>query len=219
MRNKPNEWISIADLMTGVVGVVLLLFVMMAMLANKLESSGSTSARTDAKGKRGQWPPFFSLSEAGGYYFESGRATLSSDFRNSLISDIIPKLSKNIDDYGVDVVEVIGHTDEVPMGGTSNLDKKLVAASNGRFDIGELHSTDNAGLALARAVAVVQILRRDPRLKNVTILPLSAAQMIAPGDRVADGSAAASDQRRRRIEIRLRKSTNQAEANRPGRVP
>lgn len=219
MRNKPNEWISIADLMTGVVGVVLLLFVMMAMLANKLESSGPTSARTDAKGKRGQWPPFFSLSEAGGYYFESGRATLSSDFRNSLISDIIPKLSKNIDDYGVDVVEVIGHTDEVPMGGTSNLDKKLVAASNGRFDIGELHSTDNAGLALARAVAVVQILRRDPRLKNVTILPLSAAQMIAPGDRVADGSAASSDQRRRRIEIRLRKSTNQAEANRPGRVP
>jgi len=219
VRNKPNEWISIADLMTGVVGVVLLLFVMMAMLANKLESSGPTSARTDAKGKRGQWPPFFSLSEAGGYYFESGRATLSSDFRNSLISDIIPKLSKNIDDYGVDVVEVIGHTDEVPMGGTSNLDKKLVAASNGRFDIGELHSTDNAGLALARAVAVVQILRRDPRLKNVTILPLSAAQMIAPGDRVADGSAASSDQRRRRIEIRLRKSTNQAEANRPGRVP
>lgn len=246
MRNKPNEWISIADLMTGVVGVVLLFFVMMAMLANKIESNAPTHDRADAvlgarvreaaarSGARdpealiedvirggndreiGRWPPFFSLSEADGYYFESGRATLGSDFRNRLLNYIIPSLLDNIRDYGVDVVEVIGHTDEVPMSGTSNLDTKLIAVSNGQFDIGQLQSTDNAGLALARAVAVVQILRRDPRLRNVTILPLSAAQMIAPGDRATDGSAAASDQSRRRIEIRLRKSTNQAEAIGPG---
>lgn len=46
MRNKPNEWISIADLMTGVVGVVLLFFVMMAMLAHKIEANTSSKDRT-----------------------------------------------------------------------------------------------------------------------------------------------------------------------------
>ena len=173
----------------------------------------NNALQSDKNGKKGEWPPFFSLSEAGGYYFDSGKATLRRDFKNNLRNKVIPLLANNIKDYGVDVVEVIGHTDEVPMVGQSNIDAKLISASTGRYDIGQLRSTDNAGLAIARAVAVMQILRADPRLKNVTILPLSAAQMIVPVDKVADGTAAASDQSRRRIEIRLRRSTRQADAN------
>lgn len=173
-----------------------------------------TAFENAAKGKKGQWPPFFNLSEAGGYYFDSGKATLRPEFKSNLEKVVVPLLSKSIKDYGVDVVEVIGHTDEQPMGiHGSNLDSSLISASNGGFQVGQLQSTDNAGLAIARAVAVVQILRSDPRLRNVTILPLSAAQMIVPVDRVADGSAAASDKKRRRIEIRLRRSTSQADAN------
>lgn len=160
-------------------------------------------------GKKGEWPPFFSLSEAGGYYFDPGKATLRPEFESNLIKSVIPMLRKNIDDYGVDVVEVIGHTDEVPMVGNSNLDKNLIAASASRFAIANLQSTDNAGLAIARAVSVVHILRADPRLEGVTILPLSGAQMIVPVDRPADGTAAGSDKQRRRIEIRLRRSTEQ----------
>jgi outer membrane protein OmpA-like peptidoglycan-associated protein len=160
-----------------------------------------------------EWPPFFSLSEAGGYYFDSGKATLRSDFRLSLKDKVIPLLARFIKEYRVDVVEVIGHTDEVPMVGQSNLDALLIDASTGSVGIGELRSTDNAGLAIARAVAVVQILRADPRLKEVAILPLSGAQMIVPVDQVADGSATASDRNRRRIEIRLRRSSRQADAN------
>lgn len=172
-----------------------------------------TALQSAKNGKKGEWPPFFSLSEAGGYFFDSGKATLRRDFKENLKAKVIPLLAGNIKDYGVDVVEVIGHTDEVPMVGQSNLDTRLISASTGRYDIGQLRSTDNAGLAIARAVAVVQILRADPRLKDVTILPLSAAQMIVPVDKVADGTAAASDQSRRRIEIRLRRSTKQADAN------
>lgn len=148
------------------------------------------------KGKKGEWPPFFSLSEAGGYYFDSGKATLRPDFQLSLKEKVIPLLAKFIQDYGVDVVEVIGHTDEVPMVGQSNLDALLISASTGSVDIGDLRSTDNAGLAIARAVAVVQILRADPSLRDVAILPLSAAQMVVPVDRVADGTAGASDRNR-----------------------
>lgn len=160
-------------------------------------------------GKKGEWPPFFSLSEAGGYYFESGKATLRADFNQKLRNTIIPALTQNIDDYGVDVVEVIGHTDEVPMVGVSNLDTTLIRASANQLPTEALRSTDNAGLAIARAVAVVKILRADARLRNVTILPLSGAQMIVPVDKVADGSSNKSDQLRRRIEIRLRRSTEQ----------
>ena len=163
-----------------------------------------------AKGRKGQWPPFLSLSEAGGYYFDSGKATLRPEFERNLRSQVIPTLSKYVADYDVDVIEVIGHTDEVPMSGESNLDGSLIQASVGRVPIGSLRSTDNSGLAMARAVAVAQQLRGDARLRNVTILPLSGAQMIVPVDKNADGSARGSDQRRRRIEIRLRKSTAQA---------
>jgi outer membrane protein OmpA-like peptidoglycan-associated protein len=162
------------------------------------------------KGRKGQWPPFFSLSEAGGYFFDSGKATLRPEFERSLRSEVIPMLAKSVADYDVDVVEVIGHTDEVPMSGRSNLDSALIQASVGRVPIGALRSTDNAGLAMARAVAVVQQLRADSRLRGAAILPLSGAQMIVPVDRVANGSARGGDQRRRRIEIRLRKSTQQA---------
>ncbi len=162
------------------------------------------------KGRKGQWPPFFSLSEAGGYFFDSGQATLRPEFERSLKSEVIPMLAKSVADYDVDVVEVIGHTDEVPMSGTSNLDSALIQASVGHVPISTLRSTDNAGLAMARAVAVVQQLRADPRLRGAAILPLSGAQMIVPVDKVASGSARGGDQRRRRIEIRLRKSTQQA---------
>lgn len=165
---------------------------------------------SSATGKKGQWPPFLSLSEAGGYYFDSGKATLRPEFERNLQTQIVPMLVRYVADYDVNVIEVIGHTDEVPMSGTSNLDQLIIAASANRVPIGALRSTDNAGLALARAVAVVRLLRADPRLKGVTILPLSGAQMIVPVDRMADGSARGGDQQRRRIEIRLRKSTTQA---------
>jgi flagellar motor protein MotB len=163
------------------------------------------------RGREGEWPPFFSLSEAGGYYFESGKATLRPQFERSLRRSIIPMLANSIRDYDVDVIEVIGHTDEVPMVGESNLDSSLIAASMSRLKVADLRSTDNAGLAMARAVAVVRVLRSDPRLADVAILPLSGAQMIVPVDRMADGRSSRDDQSRRRIEIRLRKSTAQAE--------
>lgn len=160
--------------------------------------------------KKSGFPPFFSLSEARGYYFDSGRATLRPGFEQNLRSEVIPRLAQFIEEYDIDVVEVIGHTDEVPMVGTSNLDSRLIAASQGQFPIGALRSTDNSGLAMARAVSVVTVLRSDPRLSKVSILPLSGAQMVVPVDKVADGRSAGSDQSRRRIEIRLRRTTEEA---------
>jgi flagellar motor protein MotB len=162
------------------------------------------------RSRKGEWPPFVSLSEAGGYYFDIGKATLKPEFESNLIGKVIPMLARNLKEYDVDVIEVIGHTDEVPMVGQSNLDTQLVSAAAGTSPIAGLRSTDNAGLAMARAVSVVHVLRADTRLAGARILPMSGAQMIVPVDRMANGSAKGSDQSRRRIEIRLRRSTVEA---------
>ncbi|WP_037499253.1 OmpA family protein [Sphingomonas jaspsi] len=167
-------------------------------------------ASEEAKlGKKGQWPPFISLSEADGYFFESGSAQLRPEFDRALRTNTSAKLAEIVRDYGVNVIEVIGHTDEVPMVGQSNLDKTLIPAMQGRIGMGALQPTDNAGLAIARATSVARVLRADPRLRGVTILPLSGAQMIEPVDRLADGRAAGDDRKRRRIEIRVRRMTQE----------
>ena len=61
-----------------------------------------------------QWPPIISLSEAGGYFFKSGSAELSSAFRDTLIKKIPSEILEYIKKYDVDVIEVVGHTDEQP---------------------------------------------------------------------------------------------------------
>lgn len=167
--------------------------------------------KEDVERKKTDTPPFFNLSEEGGYYFDTGKATLRPEVKLKLEREVIPRLRRMVAEYDVDVVEVVGHTDEVPMTGESNLDQFLIPASESTVPIAKLGSTDNAGLAIARAVSVVSLLRASPELKGLTILPLSGAQMILPGDRLADGSATQSDQSRRRIELRLRRKSKQVD--------
>lgn len=163
-----------------------------------------------AKGSRlGQhdWPPIINLSEAGGYNFAVGRADLSDAFRNRLHGPVMDRLTQIIDEYNVDIVEVIGHTDEQRMGGkASNLDDLLVDVLSGRGTIDDVVPIDNAGLGMARAVSVASELRTDRRLADVRILPLSGAQLIKPGDEVTDGTRPGDEAARRRIEIRVRRS-------------
>lgn len=154
-------------------------------------------------------PPFLNLSEAGGYYFDTGKATLRPQVEEKITTEIIPILRALVDQYNVDVVEVVGHTDEVPMVGATNLDKRLIDAAKANFSIEKLTSSDNAGLAMARAVSVVSLLKSSEALKDLNILPLSGAQMILPDDMLADGSLSKSDEARRRIEIRLRRKSGQ----------
>jgi flagellar motor protein MotB len=163
----------------------------------------------DKSNKKGKWPPFISLSEADGYFFESGSAQLRPEFDRALRTQTTKRLAQIVRDYGVNVIEVIGHTDEVPMGGVSNLDSTLIPAMYGRVGVAALKPTDNAGLAIARATSVARVLRADPRFAGVTILPLSGAQMIEPVDHLADGRSAGDDRKRRRIEIRVRRSTQE----------
>jgi outer membrane protein OmpA-like peptidoglycan-associated protein len=154
------------------------------------------------------WPPLISLSEAGGYNFDSGSASLDERFEQALQGEVVDMLVKLIAQYNVDVVEVIGHTDEVPLGSsTSNLDDSLVGALEGSLSVEEMRPADNAGLGMARAVSVARILQRTEGLQDVAILPLSGAQLIDLGDHVTSGASRGDVPERRRIEIRLRRSS------------
>ena len=154
------------------------------------------------------WPPIINLSEAEGYFFATRSAELRPDFEAVLRTTVVEKLLEIAAAFQVDVIEVIGHTDERALpGGLSNLDRELPAAMAGFKSIGALQPADNAGLGLARALAVVNVLASDPRLRNFRILPLSGAQLIGTDGRLTRWDEQGDVRERRRIEIRMRKST------------
>jgi hypothetical protein len=108
----------------------------------------------------------------------------------------------------VDIIEVVGHTDQQPLGShQSNLDRDLLSVLKGSADIASIVPADNAGLGLARAVSVVSVLRHNPALSGYRILPLSGAQLIESNETLVTLDLPVNIRERRRIEIRLRKST------------
>jgi outer membrane protein OmpA-like peptidoglycan-associated protein len=153
------------------------------------------------------WPPIINLSEADGYFFAVGSAELTPDFAAELRGAVVERLLQIGETYDVDVIEVIGHTDEQPITSrVSNLDHRLSSVTLGEGDVGSLQWADNAGLGLARALAVVEALSADSRLHNFRILPLSAAQLIGVDGRLTRWDDRGDVRERRRIEIRMRKS-------------
>ncbi|TCP80832.1 OmpA family protein [Rhizobium sp. PP-CC-2G-626] len=161
--------------------------------------------RQQAQSKPHEWPPIINLSEAGGYFFKSGSAELTDQFRFKLQGSIASEIARSLDQYDVDIIEVIGHTDEQPISRTgSNLDKTIIDVVDGQKPITAIVPADNAGLGMARALAVVNVLRSEQRLREATILPMSGAQLVLPGDKLTVGQAG-NVEARRRIEIRVRR--------------
>jgi flagellar motor protein MotB len=153
------------------------------------------------------WPPIINLSEAEGYFFATRRAELTADFETKLRTTVVDRLLEIAKTFQVDVIEIVGHTDERPItGGLSNLDRELAPVTSGVSGVDMLQPGDNAGLGLARAVAVLRVLSSDPRLRGFRILPLSGAQLIGIDGRLTRWDGMGDVRERRRIEIRMRKS-------------
>jgi flagellar motor protein MotB len=171
-------------------------------LIEKGLSSNSTSSSTGHN-----WPPIINLSEAAGYFFAVGSADLTADFAWELRTVVVDRLLAIAESFDVDVIEVIGHTDEQAVASrASNLDRNLPSVTLGQTDAAVLQWSDNAGLGLARALAVVKVLSADVRLRNFRVLPLSAAQLIGTDGRLTRWDGQGDVRERRRIEIRTRKS-------------
>jgi outer membrane protein OmpA-like peptidoglycan-associated protein len=155
-----------------------------------------------------KWPPIIRLTDSEGFRFKSGSAELSPEFRTSLTKNVSDKILEIAKKFDVDVIEVVGHTDEQPVGARqSNLDRELAGVLRESSDVNRLVPADNAGLGLARAVAVASVFLKDPHLEKYKILPLSGAQLIKNDETLATDNVPADVRERRRIEIRLRKST------------
>ena len=193
-----------------------------AQIAALIEAGVEAQATSSTGENRGKhnWPPIITLSEAQGHYFETGSARLSPRFRNDLTGPVTERLLQIIKDYDVNVIEVIGHTDEQPIAARpSNLDKGLLPVLQGQVPVDGLIPADNAGLGLARAVSVVEVLLQDERLKRYRILPYSGAQIIDLGDKLSNGTSTGDVRQRRRIEIRLRRADEQQAAIAPVPAP
>ncbi|WP_445216979.1 hypothetical protein ACKWRH_33345 [Bradyrhizobium sp. Pa8] len=166
-----------------------------------------TTASPGAGPSGHQWPPIITLSDAAGYSFKSGSAELSQKLMDALTGKTPEEILAYIKKYDVDVIEVVGHTDEQPLGvRPTNLDRDLPSVLKGTSSISTLVPADNAGLGLARAASVVSVLRQSQLLAPYKLLPLSGAQLVNTDETLAIEGAPRDDPQRRRIEIRLRKS-------------
>lgn len=175
------------------------------MTVQEIADAAIAGARTSGH----RWPPIINLSEAGGYNFAVGSAELTPDFSRKIRGSVVDRLIEIARDYDVNVIEVVGHTDEQPIAPrTSNLDQRLPAVLSGASGVDVLRPADNAGLGLSRALSVVSELQRDARLAQLRILPLSGAQLINVDETLARRGVGGDAKERRRIEIRLRKSSN-----------
>jgi flagellar motor protein MotB len=175
-----------------------------AQLATK--EAKERAARVPAKGI--DKPPIILLPEAEGYYFEIGSAEITATFAERIKKEIIPKIISEAQSHQANVIEIIGHTDGVAVGTNlrvkANLDFTIAGFMDGQQSEAPI-PFDNAGLGIARAVAMAKALRAAGLADRFEILPLSAGSLILPSDRYSPGNLKENDQSRRRIEIRLRR--------------
>jgi len=150
-----------------------------------------------------QKPPIIRLSDEADFRFPTGSYSLSNKFRNQLIQDKLPEIESTLRCFGIDTVEVIGHTDYSPNGGSSNLDsfqgnKNLILS-------GKALSGSNADLGLLRALSVERFLesylKRD--FPFIRFYSYSASSYIDPD---LSGKSSNNEQSKRRIEIRFTRS-------------
>ncbi|MBD2569018.1 flagellar motor protein [Anabaena lutea] len=152
-------------------------------------------------------PPIIIIKDEGDYRFASGSAEIPLKMSNYILRQIVPEIENRTKQYGINVVEIIGHTDGQPNGNlTSNLDLNLENIVSGNLPVGKLQAGSNADLGLMRALSVVKVLRdtqkKEGKLSGLSFRAYSAAQLILPNGQFA-GIARKEDVTRRRIEIRF----------------
>jgi len=169
----------------------------------KLLAEGKMEEKVEAGNN---WPPIISLPEAENYSFKLGSAQLTDSFKGQLSNEIVNQILQTLSEYDADLIEVIGHTDLQPMSmaRVTNLDESALKYFE-TADKVSLRARDNAGLGYARALSVTKHLLQTPELKDYTILPYSAAQMVTPNHTITTKDDNFDSSQLRRIEIRVRR--------------
>lgn len=205
-----NYWPSIADMVLAASMLFLLVWFVDKFSALELARANQSLREEIASLKRDK-PPIITLDEASGYTFDSGSPSLSFSFEQAIQKEIIPKLNSILQDYDVDMIEVIGHTDGQTVSlRRSNLDTDLEGVVLESRSIDSLSFGSNVDLGLLRAIAVAKYIKQyaTGRIQNVRYRFYSAAQLIPP-DGILRVSREA-DATRRRIELRFTRLTNKS---------
>lgn len=164
-------------------------------------------------------PPIIRIDEQGDYRFPSGSSTIGPKFSEGLNSSEFKMLAEEIlgrtEDgrVKVDTLEIIGHTDGVPISGDGNLDDKLPAVLAGKSKLGgKLRPGSNNDLGLLRALAVKQewekYISKHPSSEDLSAISVrcySAGQTILPSNQkgASPKDFLKGDAKARRIEMRL----------------
>ncbi len=163
---------------------------------------------------RGTYPPNITIENTGEYAFPLGQAKLTPALEYFISGEIVEKIKETFDNYPVNAIEVIGHTDGVEISANSNLDKLLSQVANDNKKIEKLRAGSNADLGLMRALAVIKALQQEEELLELfedegidqkkVFRAYSAAQLYLPDGTIAPPESDANeDKSRRRIEIRF----------------
>lgn len=177
-----------------------------AQLREQLENARAAARRIPES------PPLIILSERNQTYrFAVGSAAISQEFKTALDNRIIPVLEAESKRCNCDAIEVIGHTDNLPVNsGSSNLDEELIRAFN-QAETPNLVPGSNLDLGMMRALSIIRYLKQAQdrgRLSQIKyFLPYSAGQMLNPDHTLDTSPQTQANERRRRIEMRLLKST------------
>lgn len=152
-------------------------------------------------------PPVIQLPDNDKFRFTSGGFTLSQTFLSSLEKEKVPIIEKTLQCYGVDTIEIIGHTDGQPNYRMSNLDNIFLSSGKDLNLETKATAGSNVDLGLLRAIAVQKAIQNklNGKVDNVIYRVYSAGSVINTNGRME--AVTNKDQRdRRRIEIRFTRS-------------
>ena len=188
-----NVWPVFTDLLANAF-LILTTFLVIILLLPLLKG--------DDKIKKQGPPPIITLSESDAFRFASGSAVLSPTFQSNLQKTLIPEIEKRINEYDIDIVELIGHTDGQPNStGGGNLDFSI-----NRSPASQLRPGSNADLGLMRALAVVQYLQqvqqKEGKFPGLQFRAYSAGPLLLPNGQPAPATNT-NQPERRRIEVRF----------------
>ena len=215
-----SKQLKYAEVFSFLAFIFFLLFISLSTDGKKIIEGNQTSkdgtGKYEDKGKydTGKYPPHITIPNAGKYSFVLGKAELTPELKNFIAKDIVPQIKDTFQKYPINTIEVIGHTDGLPIKGNSNLDQCLnqIAIQNRKCKY--LEAGSNADLGLMRALAVIKALQKEEELlqlfkdegidKNKVFRAYSAAQLYLPDGTIAPPDPNANEDRRR-IEIRFTK--------------
>lgn len=200
MREKPNPFVSISDLMAGVTAVIMLLLVVMVVRMSVM------SAQAEMKRKQGVAHAIEEIRESMGddiqnvvvtdsvitlsdAAFERGSACLNESIENALTQKIAPILPKKLQEYPNISVQIEGHTDNLPVKSISTDIKAKCALFDDNYSL-------SAGRAREARKAILAAVKDDKAVsRRIAVVGFGP-------DRLKDDRhpGAATN---RRVEIRL----------------